>query len=525
MFDDDNDNLTMFRPQVARTTPRGSSVGLDFTPVGYETSWQPVSRTHSCVPSDTTGLDESVGNASDPKSRVRSLASGCSEYSASRNHSRVPGVAPGTNETVGINTSPSTPRISNFASSINERPTPCTHSQVPYISAGANEALCYVSCPTPRVPSLTAAGADAARTFRILTDTTDGFSVPSRKGQLTQSHFGNECVGFGSTSRPNARVSSISSTLQDESNNRDGSGSTVCQMLRHSSLPINTAETFTNITQGSTGPACAASLTQSQAGNRLGTLRSTSRPAPPMQVQLGATRNTSAPSSRPMSRVSSTNNIDDIFGGSSRPLSRAQSKNSMSVLGDDFNGHHSKFFPAGVLALKDSPRNMPRLGAIGTVPPQIRRPRKDSMAKASVALNRVYIAAGCGTSTACNMNTVERSTPALDPNIAASDPSPLDLNMHGRDDPALDPKISGCENLITISSPFSDLEIVKEGPFRCPLHSSDCDGITVTNLHMTENARRTKGLVGPLPLVEAHGRQMVDWSTVLNEERAKSRGM
>jgi hypothetical protein len=43
----------------------------------------------------------------------------------------------------------------------------------------------------------------------------------------------------------------------------------------------------------------------------------------------------------------------------------------------------------------------------------------------------------------------------------------------------------------------------------------------MTNLHSTENAQLSNGIIGILPMVEAHGRQMVDWYTVLHEERAK----
>jgi hypothetical protein len=171
----------------------------------------------------------------------------------------------------------------------------------------------------------------------------------------------------------------------------------------------------------------------------------------------------------------------------------------MSLLGDDFNGHHSRFFPT--LESTTGPTDSIEHGANGTNRPgpskdtvdakPFGRPRKDSMAKASAALNQAYNAAGRG-------------------------PTPTAFDFSNT---ALDQIIAGSGG--AIGSEAGVRKGGKESVLKCPLHGGDCDGVTVTNLHVTAQARQKREFAWQPPMLHVLGRQMVDWWTMVQDARDK----
>lgn len=81
----------------------------------------------------------------------------------------------------------------------------------------------------------------------------------------------------------------------------------------------------------------------------------------------------------------------------------------------------------------------------------------------------------------------------------------------------------GDESAVTSSAEESGSEGEKEsgskGLLKCPLHGEECDGVTTTTLHQTENARRYRGIVGPVPVLRSEGREMVDWELLLQKTK------
>lgn len=60
----------------------------------------------------------------------------------------------------------------------------------------------------------------------------------------------------------------------------------------------------------------------------------------------------------------------------------------------------------------------------------------------------------------------------------------------------------------------------EESVERCMLHGGDCDGVTVTEEHLTAQSRRRRGFRDIYPVLEARGRRMIDWRKIYKEETA-----
>lgn len=56
---------------------------------------------------------------------------------------------------------------------------------------------------------------------------------------------------------------------------------------------------------------------------------------------------------------------------------------------------------------------------------------------------------------------------------------------------------------------------------RCPVHDEPCDGETVTNNHLSKTTSEKRGFKELYPVVENLGRRMVDWKTIMDEEKTK----
>ncbi|KAJ4305260.1 hypothetical protein N0V90_000791 [Kalmusia sp. IMI 367209] len=54
---------------------------------------------------------------------------------------------------------------------------------------------------------------------------------------------------------------------------------------------------------------------------------------------------------------------------------------------------------------------------------------------------------------------------------------------------------------------------------KCPVHGGDCDGVTVVNDHLTEKNRKGKGFKEVYPVLTNHGRTMIDWLALVEEEK------
>lgn len=54
---------------------------------------------------------------------------------------------------------------------------------------------------------------------------------------------------------------------------------------------------------------------------------------------------------------------------------------------------------------------------------------------------------------------------------------------------------------------------------KCAVHGDDCDGVTVTNDHLTLATRKSRGFKEPYPVLVSEDRSMIDWYTLLQEER------
>jgi hypothetical protein len=182
----------------------------------------------------------------------------------------------------------------------------------------------------------------------------------------------------------------------------------------------------------------------------------------------------------------------------------------MSLLGDDFNGHHSRFFPTLEPTAGPGPpapsaptgqvptgpkRTGPSKDTIDAHAKPFGRPRKDSMAKASAALNQAYNAAA----------------------LRGSGATPTAFSFSNT---ALDQIIAGSGDAIAIASEV-EMEGGKESVLKCPLHGGDCDGLTVTNLHVTAQARMRRELTWQPPMLDVLGREMVDWWKMLKDARGE----
>jgi hypothetical protein len=54
---------------------------------------------------------------------------------------------------------------------------------------------------------------------------------------------------------------------------------------------------------------------------------------------------------------------------------------------------------------------------------------------------------------------------------------------------------------------------------KCCVHGGDCDGVTVTNEHLTLQNRKARGLKEEYPMMVNGGRTMIDWFALMKEER------
>ncbi|KAF2445115.1 hypothetical protein P171DRAFT_514238 [Karstenula rhodostoma CBS 690.94] len=54
---------------------------------------------------------------------------------------------------------------------------------------------------------------------------------------------------------------------------------------------------------------------------------------------------------------------------------------------------------------------------------------------------------------------------------------------------------------------------------KCSVHGDDCDGVTVTNEHLTLQNIKARGLKEEYPMVVNEGRTMIDWFALMKEER------
>lgn len=54
---------------------------------------------------------------------------------------------------------------------------------------------------------------------------------------------------------------------------------------------------------------------------------------------------------------------------------------------------------------------------------------------------------------------------------------------------------------------------------RCSVHGGDCDGVSVTNEHLTLQNRKIRGFKENYPAVVNKGRMMIDWYVLMQEER------
>jgi hypothetical protein len=53
---------------------------------------------------------------------------------------------------------------------------------------------------------------------------------------------------------------------------------------------------------------------------------------------------------------------------------------------------------------------------------------------------------------------------------------------------------------------------------KCPIHET-CDGVTVTNPHLTEQMRQTAGFKDLYPVITVGERTMIDWDMIWKEEK------
>jgi hypothetical protein len=54
---------------------------------------------------------------------------------------------------------------------------------------------------------------------------------------------------------------------------------------------------------------------------------------------------------------------------------------------------------------------------------------------------------------------------------------------------------------------------------KCCVHGGRCDGVTVTNDHLTLQNVKTRGLKEEYPMMVNGGRTMIDWFALMKEER------
>jgi hypothetical protein len=397
--DNANDNLAISRSEDSRAAPRVPNFNFRFTPVGYETTSQSISCLQSRIPSVATDLNKFVENACCSKAHISSFIPDRTEQQSSRIHSHSLGMA-----------------------------------------TSLNKAFDNASRSVSRIYSLIPGHTDASHIFRAPIGTNGGLNGSSYQAQPTQSHVENIKDNYENTSRSDERMTGILLNIQDELMDRDRSGNAALSMSHALSLHTNMAKDLLKRTEDPSSPFHPAPSTQGHTGNIQGTSGSAARQALVMQ------KYPSAPASRALSRVPSAVSINDVIGSAARSLSRVQS--SMSLLGDNLNGHQSKFFPTdNTLVSTNSSHNMTKFGNIGT-----RRPRKGSMAKASVALNQAYNAAGSRNLIAYEVDSADRGTPAPNSKAAGFDTPAADTNRSGNDKSALGPNISSVPSTVATAT-------------------------------------------------------------------------
>ncbi|KAF2687470.1 hypothetical protein K458DRAFT_429379 [Lentithecium fluviatile CBS 122367] len=318
----------------------------------------------------------------------------------------------------------------------------------------------------------------------------DGFRSASQPGSRALSRVSSVAgmnEGLIPTSLTLSRLPSPAPSNQDTVNECTGSNRTPSPMMYDSSVPANMSEVYRGASLSKLGMQNTTGNFQGTSGSRPSSRLPSRTPsvAGIINESLGNT-SASLPPSRPLSRIPSVAaNINDDFGTTPGPLPGLTS--SMSLLGDDFNGHQSKFFPTAT-GTGTNAKEVAFHKSASYFPIGSGRPRKDSMAKASQALNEVYktrAVPGCtfGPS-GCAITSVSNSS---------------------SDDGGDDGEGGGTGE-------------AKVRVTKCPIHNNGCDGVTVTGVHQTEHMRLTKGLVGSPPFVEGvDERVMVDWMTVLKE--------
>jgi hypothetical protein len=164
-------------------------------------------------------------------------------------------------------------------------------------------------------------------------------------------------------------------------------------------------------------------------------------------------------------------------------------------------------------------RSTSPFGAIGTGRPTTTRPRKSSMNKASKALNEAYNLGHNPT-----LRTYDYAT------LISNEPVQVTYARDGTDVfPEMHPAIKGPKypepSAYMAPSAVGESSNASDGPetsqvLKCPIHGEDCDGETVENPHLTEQAMRGRGFVeNDYPRFEANGRVMVDWNQLLKEEQ------
>ncbi|KAF3042467.1 hypothetical protein E8E12_009900 [Didymella heteroderae] len=86
--------------------------------------------------------------------------------------------------------------------------------------------------------------------------------------------------------------------------------------------------------------------------------------------------------------------------------------------------------------------------------------------------------------------------------------SPTVGYLHGLGDHALSAGNLACPNAAARVKP-------------CAIHGEECDGVSVERACLTEETKKGVGFVEEVPLLEARGRQMVNWEVLLEEARAE----
>lgn len=78
-----------------------------------------------------------------------------------------------------------------------------------------------------------------------------------------------------------------------------------------------------------------------------------------------------------------------------------------------------------------------------------------------------------------------------------------------------------------LEKPQGSAAVVDARVAKCPIHSEECDGVTVTETWRTRHAQEKMGFAEPVPVMKGEGeeRAMVDWARLLREEKEWRRGL